>query len=53
MHIPELSPIELLPPWPRYIPVIDLFLFLVYWAIYQVFLTPPEERESKELARTS
>lgn len=38
------GPIKLLPPWPWYIPVIDLFLLLLYRVIYQLFHGQLEKR---------
>jgi hypothetical integral membrane protein (TIGR02206 family) len=46
------GPIKLLPPWPWYIPVIDLFLLLVYWLIYQISLVQPKAKKSTELVDT-
>jgi hypothetical integral membrane protein (TIGR02206 family) len=37
------GPIKLLPPWPWYIPVIDLFFLLLYWLLYQPFRRRPEK----------
>jgi uncharacterized membrane protein YwaF len=39
------GPIKLLPPWPWYIPVIDLFFLLLYWVLYQPFHSRPEKVE--------
>jgi hypothetical integral membrane protein (TIGR02206 family) len=37
------GPIKLLPPWPWYIPVIDLFMLLIYRVLYQPFSSQSEK----------
>jgi hypothetical integral membrane protein (TIGR02206 family) len=42
------GPIKFLPPWPWYILVIDLFMLLMYWVLYQPFSSQPEKKISAE-----
>lgn len=44
------GPIDLLPPWPWYIPVIGAFFLLVYWVIHQIFLASPKGEEPGRIA---
>ena len=44
------GPINLLPPWPWYIPVIGVFFLLVYWVIHQLYVTQSKGKEPERIA---